>query len=95
MDIIRSLGLVDTLVVIVIIGIAGAFLYWIYEHVVRFFTISSWRDAPNAIDSSCAKPPRAIIAASKYARPHMTHTEDENHRDHVGADVCCTARGSR
>ena len=43
MDTIASLSLVDALVVIVVIGVAGAFLRWIYEHVVRFFSISSWR----------------------------------------------------
>jgi rRNA maturation protein Nop10 len=46
MDTIASLGLVDTLVVIVAIAVAGAFLHWIYEHVVRFFSISSWRRCP-------------------------------------------------
>ena len=38
--------LVDTLAVIVILGIAIAFLHWIYEHVVRFFSISDWRRCP-------------------------------------------------
>jgi rRNA maturation endonuclease Nob1 len=39
-------SLADTLVVIVVIGIAIAFLHWIYEHVVRFFTVGSWRRCP-------------------------------------------------
>ena len=43
MDTIASWGVVDTLVVIVLIGVAGAFLHWVYEHVVRFFTIGDWR----------------------------------------------------
>jgi hypothetical protein len=46
MDTIAALSFVDTLAVIVIIGIAGAFLHWIYEHVVRFFSIASWRRCP-------------------------------------------------
>ena len=46
MDTIASLGLVDTLVVIVLIGVAGAFLHWIYEHVVRFFSFGDWRRCP-------------------------------------------------
>ena len=46
MDTIASLGLVDTLVVIVLIVVAGAFLHWIYEHVVRLFSISDWRRCP-------------------------------------------------
>ena len=41
-----GLGLVDTLVVIVVIVVAGAFLHWIYEHAVRFFSIADWRKCP-------------------------------------------------
>jgi len=48
MDTIASLGLVDTLVVIVLIVVAGAFLHWIYEHVVRFFSIGDWRRCPES-----------------------------------------------
>ena len=36
----------DTLAAIVIAGIAVAFLRWIYEHVVRFFTVGDWRRCP-------------------------------------------------
>jgi len=36
----------DTLAVIVIVAIAVAFLRWIYEHVVRFFSIGDWRRCP-------------------------------------------------
>jgi hypothetical protein len=43
---VAGLGLVDTLVVIVVIAIAGAFLHWIYEHAVRFFSIPDWRKCP-------------------------------------------------
>ena len=43
---IAGLGLADTLVVIVVIAIAAAFLHWIYQHVVRFFSITDWRKCP-------------------------------------------------
>ena len=43
---VAGLGPLDTLVVIVVIAIAGAFLHWIYEHAVRFFSIADWRKCP-------------------------------------------------
>ena len=37
---------ISTLVVILAIGVGLAFLHWIYEHVIRFFTINDWRKCP-------------------------------------------------
>jgi hypothetical protein len=36
----------DAMGIVLATAIAVAFLYWVYEHVVRFFSISSWRRCP-------------------------------------------------
>ena len=37
---------ISALVVILAIGVGVAFLHWLYEHALRFFSISSWRRCP-------------------------------------------------
>lgn len=39
-------AVISTLVVILAIGVGIAFLHWIYEHVIRFFSVGDWRRCP-------------------------------------------------